>query len=65
MTYVSQEFADEVVCDCSGTTRGKIDSLIAEGVDTADAISRKTGVISGCGACEWDVDQIIEEHNKI
>jgi len=35
--------ADEVVCDCSGTTRGKIISLIEQGIVDTDTISRKTG----------------------
>lgn len=60
----SSEQADEVICDCSGTTRGKIDSLICQGVDTLDAISRKTGAISGCGSCEWDIADILEEHQQ-
>jgi len=26
-----------------------------------DAISRKTGAISGCGGCEWDIEQFLNE----
>jgi NAD(P)H-nitrite reductase large subunit len=54
----------EVICDCSGTTRAKIESLIAQGVDTLEAISRKTGAVAGCGACEWDIEDILAEHSK-
>lgn len=49
------------MCDCSGTTKGKILSLIAQGVTTLDAISRKTGTNSGCGACEYDVQEFLDE----
>lgn len=55
------EDLDEVICDCSGTTRGKILSLIEEGIVDADTISRKTGAISGCGSCEWDIEAILDE----
>lgn len=26
-----------------------------------DAISRHTGALSGCGGCEWDIAEFIEE----
>jgi bacterioferritin-associated ferredoxin len=55
---------DEIICDCSGTTRKKIDSLIEQGTDTLDGISRKTGAVSGCGACEWDISELLKEHGK-
>lgn len=51
---------DEVMCPCSGTTRGKIQSLFEQGLDM-DAISRKTGALSGCGGCEWDIAQFMNE----
>ena len=47
------EADDEIMCDCSGTTRGKIVSLVEQGITTLDGISRKTGTNSGCGACEY------------
>jgi NAD(P)H-nitrite reductase large subunit len=52
---------DEIICDCSGTTRGKILSLIEQGVIDSDSISRKTGALSGCGSCEWDIEAILDE----
>lgn len=52
---------DEVICDCSGTTRGKIKQLVTQGIVDADTISRKTGAISGCGSCEWDIEAILDE----
>jgi len=53
--------ADEVVCDCSGTTRGKIISLIEQGIVDTDTISRKTGAISGCGSCDYDIENLLDE----
>jgi NAD(P)H-nitrite reductase large subunit len=49
---------DEIVCPCSGTTKAKILSLIEQGLD-AEAISRRTGAISGCGGCEWDIAELL------
>lgn len=50
--------ADEVMCTCSGTTRGEIESLFEQGKDM-DGISRWTGAISGCGGCEWDISVLL------
>jgi NAD(P)H-nitrite reductase large subunit len=49
---------DEVMCSCSGTTREEIKKLFAQGMNT-DAISRRTGAISGCGGCEWDITEYL------
>ena len=52
--------ADEVLCHCSGTTRGTIQSLFEQGKDV-DGISRWTGALSGCGGCEWDIAEFLAE----
>ena len=52
---------DEVICDCSGTTRGKIISLVEQGIVDTDTISRKTGALSGCGSCEYDIENLLDE----
>ena len=51
---------DEIMCFCSGTTRGEIERLFKEGLDQ-DAISRRTGALSGCAGCEWDVAQLLKQ----
>lgn len=61
MTEANQAELDEVICDCSGTTRGKILSLVEQGIIDPDTISRKTGAISGCGSCEWDIESILDQ----
>lgn len=62
MTEKSAANLDEVICDCSGTTRGKIHSLIEQGIVDADTVSRKTGALSGCGSCEWDIETILDQY---
>lgn len=55
--------ADEIMCPCSGTTRGNIQSLCEQGLDM-DAISRRTGALTGCGGCEWDIVQLLKDVTK-
>jgi len=50
---------DEVMCHCSGTRRAYIRNLFEQGMDV-DAISRWTGVLSGCGGCEWDIADFLK-----
>ncbi len=54
-----EDFLNEIMCTCSGTTRGQIITLVVEGLDL-DAISRRTGALSGCAGCEWDVGQLVK-----
>lgn len=51
---------DEIMCTCSGTTRAKIKKLFNEGMDM-ESISNWSGALSGCGGCEWDVEQYLKE----
>lgn len=50
---------DEPICRCSGTTSEQIVDLINQGINDLDSISRITGACSGCGGCEFDVEQLI------
>ncbi len=59
MTSYISDSADEIICPCSGTTRAKIQSLFEEGLDV-EAISRRTGALSGCSGCEWDILEILK-----
>lgn len=60
MSKTEDNIEDEIMCTCSGTTRGEIINLFLEGLNL-DAISRRTGALSGCAGCEWDVAQFIKE----
>ena len=51
---------DEVMCHCSGTKRNNIQNLFEQGMDM-DAISNWTGVLTGCGGCEWDIADFLKE----
>lgn len=50
---------DEIICVCTGTSRGKIQQLVEQGFNF-DAISRKTGVNTGCGGCEWEIESFVK-----
>jgi NAD(P)H-nitrite reductase large subunit len=60
MNTMNASPADEVMCHCSGTRRGNIQNLFEQGLDI-DAISRMTGAISGCGGCEWDIAEFLND----
>lgn len=60
MDKKNEKPADGIICPCSGTTRGKIQLLFEQGLD-ADEISRWTGANTGCGGCEWDIAQFLNE----
>jgi bacterioferritin-associated ferredoxin len=60
MPIENEVLASEVMCICTGTTRGKIISLYEQGFDL-EAISRKTGVNTGCGGCEWEIESLLGE----
>jgi bacterioferritin-associated ferredoxin len=67
MSQAEDNVEDEILCTCSGTTRGEIINLFFDGF-SLDAISRKTGALSGCAGCEWDIGQLIkqlEDHQKL
>jgi bacterioferritin-associated ferredoxin len=58
MSIKNDHLIDEIMCNCSGTTRNEIINLFEHGFNM-DAISRKTGALSGCGGCEWDIAQFL------
>jgi bacterioferritin-associated ferredoxin len=47
----------DVICHCSGTTKEKINELVANNITDLDEISRKTGAC--CGACEISIVELI------
>lgn len=60
MTSNLPDSANEVICPCSGTTRGKVQTLFEQGLDI-DAISRRTGALSGCSGCEWEIAELLKD----
>ena len=59
MNNPEDDVIDEVMCTCSGTTRGMIYDLVMQGKDI-DAISRYSGALSGCGGCEWEIGEFVK-----
>jgi len=54
----------EIICHCSGTTEEAIKALVMNNITDLDEISRKTGVCSGCGSCEYLVLDLISMITK-
>lgn len=48
----------EVLCSCSGTTRGLIIDLVKQGKDL-EGISRYSGALSGCAGCEYEITELV------
>lgn len=60
MTTQNDNLDNEVMCTCSGTTRAKIRKMFNEDMNM-EAISNWSGALSGCGGCEWDIEQFLKE----
>lgn len=58
MSTNKDDLAEEIICTCSGTTRGQIVDLVQQGMDL-EAISRWTGAKTGCGGCDWDLELFV------
>lgn len=54
---------DEVMCPCSGTKRSTIQRMFEQGL-TVEEISQRSGALSGCGGCEWDIAEFVESLSK-
>jgi bacterioferritin-associated ferredoxin len=55
MATINNDSDDEIMCECSGTKRSDIERMFFDGLDLA-AISRKTGVFTGCAGCESEIE---------
>jgi bacterioferritin-associated ferredoxin len=50
----------DIICHCSGTARRQIRTLIEDGIDNPEIISRMTGAGAGCGACETALLELLD-----
>ena len=50
---------DDVMCPCSGTKRSTVKRMFEQGL-TFDEISQRSGALSGCGGCEWDIAEFVK-----
>ena len=55
------DISEEIICDCSGTTKSKIQQLIDDGKDSFDKIASATGAGTGCGSCDVLIIEILAE----
>jgi len=62
---MAEEQSDnEIICDCTGTTYGKVYQLIDEGKGSLDQIADATGACTGCGSCDILVLEVLETRQK-
>lgn len=54
---------DDIMCPCSGTKRSTIQRMFEQGL-TVEEISQRSGALSGCGGCEWDIAEFVESLSK-
>ena len=52
---------EDILCTCTGTTKEKVQQLIANGADTLDKISSATGANTGCGSCDVLILELLEK----
>jgi NAD(P)H-nitrite reductase large subunit len=57
----SSESDSQTVCFCHTVSRGKIRQAIRDGARTLEEIQKRTRASTGCGGCELDVREILEE----
>ncbi|MDD1620977.1 MAG: (2Fe-2S)-binding protein [Methylococcaceae bacterium] len=62
MIDINSSTTEDILCYCAGTTRQQIKQLLAEGVTDQERISRITGAASGCGGCEFNLQEMLAEH---
>lgn len=52
---------DQVVCFCHHVTQGQLAEAFRGGADTLEKIQQKTCASTGCGGCQWDVEQLLSD----
>ena len=56
---------DEIICNCNDISRGEIIKAIKEkGLKTVDEVGDATSAGTICGACQDDIQEILDETNK-
>lgn len=55
---------EEIICNCNEITRGDIIKAIKEkGLTTVDQVGDETTAGTVCGACQDDIQEILDEVN--
>lgn len=61
MNNNSPDKQTSIICTCTGTSKEKIEQLIAQGTDSLDAISSATGANTGCGSCDILILELLDK----
>ncbi len=56
---------EDVICDCTGTTKEKIKQLIENGANDLDKISSATGAGTGCGSCDVLIMELLATNKDV
>ena len=55
---------DKIVCSCLGVTNGMIKEAVDAGASTLEEVQNATGAGTACGACNDDIEHLVEEFVK-
>ena len=55
---------DKIVCSCLGVTNGMIKEAVDAGASTLEEVQNATGAGTACGACNDDIEHLVEEFAK-
>ncbi len=51
---------EEVICSCTLVTYAQVYKLAQQNLSFDDVV-RRSGACSGCGSCQFEVEELIEE----
>lgn len=55
----------EIICYCTGTTKEQVEGLLEKGMKTLEEIAYQTGAATGCGGCDYMIEELIREHKNL
>ncbi|MBY0469587.1 (2Fe-2S)-binding protein [bacterium] len=58
------EDEERLICFCNNVTYAELVKAIKAGAKTLDDIQRETLASTGCGGCEWEVREILDNITK-
>lgn len=54
----------EEICHCFNVTKKEIEDAVDGGAKTVEAVGEKTNAGTGCGSCQENIQEIIDEKTK-
>ncbi len=56
---------DKTLCFCMGLTEGEVrEAIISKGLKTVEEVGEATKAGTGCGGCQANIQQLLDEINK-